>query len=119
MVHWNGGVFWGRPVPVRPQRRRLPCAAGYGRLGHGVFHWRGGIPSILGRRLRALVAAVKVGGVYRVVGGLWIVGGREGIGGKSVQVRGGVRVEGGGRVRAGAEAVYVVEGVAVMVLVLW
>jgi hypothetical protein len=113
----NGGMFRSRSVPVRPQRRRLPCAARYG-LGHGVLYWRGGIPSILGR-LRALVAAVKVGGVYRVVGRLWIVGGREGIGGKSVQICGGVRVEGGRRVRSGVEGVYVVERVAVMVLALW
>ena len=107
MGDWDGGVLGGRSVAVGPQRRRLPGAAGYSR-GHGVLHGRGGIPSAPSR-LDASVAAVEIGGVYSVVGRLWSVGGRESIGGKGVQIRRGVRVGVGGA--------YVVEGVAVLVLV--
>lgn len=115
-------MFWGGPVSVGPQRGRLPGGGGQDGRGHRVLHWRRGIPSTCGRRDGA-VAAVEVGGVYRVVGRVWREGGSESIGGKGVQVRGG-GVVAGGCLRARDVVVVVVVavvvvGVLLLVLVLW
>jgi hypothetical protein len=119
----DGGVLRGRSISVGPQRRRLPRAAWYGRGRHdGVRHGRGGIPCGRGRGrgrglLRRPVAAVEIGGVYRVVGNM----GR--LGGKAMQICGRVRVAGwwDGRARAGVVeggGGYVVERVDVVLLLL-
>lgn len=124
MGDWDGGVFWGGPISVGPQRGRLPGGGGQHGRGHRVLHGQRGIPSTCGRRYGA-VAAVEVGGVYRVVGRIWREGGSESIGGEGVQICGGGVVAGGGlRARDVVVAAVVVVVVVVVVrvwllLVLW
>ena len=112
---WDGGMFWGGPISVGPQRGRLPGGGGQHGRGHRVLHWRRGIPSTRGR-LYGAVAAVEVGGVYRVVGRVWREGGSESIGGEGVQICGG-GVVAGGYLRARDVTVVVVVVVAVVVVV--